>query len=168
MKVQNLNDLYVHQLKDLYSAESQLIEALPKMVDAASDKELKEAFQNHLQQTRQHKEKVQSLLQELESNPTSTKCKGMEGLIEEGSEAIKMEGDQAARDAALIAAAQRVEHYEIAGYGTVRSYAQELGYKESANTLEAILKQESETDELLTRLATGGILRKGVNAQAQR
>lgn len=167
MKVQNLNDLYAHQLKDLYSAEKQLIEALPQMANAALDKDLKKAFQNHLQQTRQHKEKVQSLLEELEINPTNTKCKGMEGLIEEGAEAIEMEGDRATRDAALIAAAQRVEHYEIAGYGTVRSYAQELGYNDSANVLEGILEEESATNELLSRLATGGMLTKGINTRAE-
>jgi ferritin-like metal-binding protein YciE len=166
MKVENLKELYVHQLKDLYSAEKQIVEALPKMAKAASAKALQDAFRNHLAQSEQHLSKVQSLLDEMDSSPTSTKCKGMEGLIEEGEEAIKMEGSRTTRDAALIAAAQRVEHYEISGYGTVRTYARELGYNDAAEILEGIMDEEGDTDELLNQIAMGG-LTQGVNERAQ-
>ena len=128
MKLDSLEDVFVHQLNDLYSAEDQLVEALPKMAKAASNEELKEAFEHHLQETRDHRDRVQEIFGQLGKRRAGTECKAMKGLIEEGEEVIKTSGgDSAAKDAALIAAAQRVEHYEIAAYGTARTLAGELG-----------------------------------------
>jgi ferritin-like metal-binding protein YciE len=157
MSLKTLADLYVHELKDLYSAEKQLIEALPKMVEASNAPQLREAFASHLKETEQHFEKVHQLLQNLDENPGSTKCKGMEGLLEEGEDAIDEEASPAVRDAFLIAAAQRVEHYEISGYGTARAYARSLGREEDAEVLNQILDQEYAADNKLDKLAEGSI-----------
>ena len=157
MSLRTLKDLYVHELKDLYSAEKQLVESLPDMVEAANSPQLREAFANHLNETRQHFDKVHQLLQNLDENPTSTKCKGMDGLLEEGEDAIHEEATPAVRDAFLIAAAQRVEHYEISGYGTARAYARSLGRKEDADVLNSILDQEYAADQKLDKLAEGNI-----------
>lgn len=167
MKLTNLKDLYIHQLKDLYSAEKQVVEALPKMIEAATADKLKEAFRDHLAESEQHLKKVQKLLDELDANPTNTKCKAMEGLIKEGEDAIDIEGSLEVRDAALIAAAQRVEHYEIAGYGTVREYAKELGYTDAYSVLAGIMDEEGDADERLNQIAAGGLLRQGLNELAQ-
>jgi ferritin-like metal-binding protein YciE len=155
MDMQSLRDVYVEQLKDMYSAEKQLTEALPKMQKAATAPKLQKAFQNHLHKTEGHLQKVQSILDELDENPTSTKCKAMEGLIEEGSEIAKKKGDADARDAALIVAAQKVEHYEIATYGGLRTFAQTLGFQSAAKTLQGILDDEYEADQELDNLAMG-------------
>ena len=168
MKLNSLQDVYVHQLKDLYSAEKQIIEALPKMAQAASSNELQSAFEEHLQQSQTHLERVQQILNELNVNPGNVKCDGMEGLIKEGEEAVEANGHSAAKDALLISAAQRVEHYEIAAYGSVRSYANELGYSNAANLLQRTLDEEGETDKKLTALAEGGILASGINEAARR
>ncbi|MEX2584065.1 MAG: ferritin-like domain-containing protein, partial [Gemmatimonadota bacterium] len=149
MSLKTLDDLYVHELKDLYSAEKQLTESLPAMVEAANSPQLREAFASHLKETQQHFEKVHQLLQKLNENPGSTKCKGMEGLLEEGEDAIDEEASPAVRDAFLIAAAQRVEHYEISGYGTARAYARSLGREDDAAVLNQILDQEYKADEKL-------------------
>ena len=153
MQIQTLRDLYVEQLHDLYSAETQLVEALPKMAKAASHTQLQQAFQNHLAQTKTHVQRLEQIFEKLGTNPKDQKCQGMEGLIKEGSEMIKMKGDPAAIDAGLIAAAQRVEHYEIAGYGCVRTYAQQLGDQTSVQLLQQTLDEEGMADKKLTQLA---------------
>lgn len=167
MKLNTLHDVYVHHLKDLYSAEKQIIEALPKMVKTASTASLQEAFSNHLEQSKNHLDQVQSILNELNVNPGNIKCKGMEGLLTEGEDVIGTSGKGAAKDAALIGAAQRVEHYEMAAYGTARTFARLLGYSEAADTLQAILDEEGETDKHLTSLAEGGLLSEGINDMAK-
>ena len=155
MSLKTLKDLYGHELKDLYSAEKQLVEMFPEMVKAANSPQLREAFASHLKQTQQHFEKVHQLLQNLDENPGSTKCKAMEGLLEEGQDAIDEEASPAVRDAFLIAAAQRVEHYEISSYGTARAYARSLGREEDAKVLNQILEQEYAADNKLDKLAEG-------------
>ncbi len=163
----SLQNLFVHELKDLYSAEKQIIDALPKMARAASSPDLKMAFENHLEQSRGHLDRLTSILQEMGENPGNKRCKGMEGLIEEGSEIISSNGDPATKDAALIAAAQKVEHYEIAGYGTVQTYAKMLGHTQAASTLQKTLNEEGETDKKLTKLAEGSMLTTGINEKAR-
>lgn len=166
MNLKTLHDVYVHELKDIYSAEKQIIEALPKMVDNASNSDLQKAFSEHLEQSQTHLEHVNRLLNEIDVNPGNVKCEGMEGLINEGEEVIKTAGSNDAKDAALIAAAQRVEHYEMAAYGCARTYARLLGYNDAADTLQTILDQEGETDKKLTKLAEGGFLSQGINQEA--
>ena len=166
MKFNTLHDVYVHQLKDLYSAEKQIVEALPKMAEAASSKELRAAFEEHLQQSQTHLERVHSILNDLNVNPGSVKCEGVEGLIQEGEDVIKTGGKSAAVDAMLISAAQRVEHYEIAAYGSVRTYAKVLGYSDAADLLQQTLDEEGETDKKLTKLAEGGWLSSAINERA--
>jgi ferritin-like metal-binding protein YciE len=155
----NLEDLFVHTLQDIYSAEQQIINSLPKMSEAASSPLLQEAFDDHLDQTRVQVERLEEVFKSLGNGvkPGGTKCKGMEGLIEEGKEVMKMKGDPAVLDAALIAAAQRVEHYEIAAYGCARTYAEQLGYEDAADLLQETLEEEEETDERLTELAESTI-----------
>jgi ferritin-like metal-binding protein YciE len=157
MQMENLQDLFVEELRDLYSAENQLIKALPRMARAASHDELKQAFQTHLEQTRTHAQRIEQICQRLGAKPKGKKCKGMEGLIEEGKEMMEEAEEPDVLDAALISAAQRVEHYEIAGYGTLRSYARLLGDEESARLLQQTLDEEGQTDKLLTELAESSI-----------
>jgi ferritin-like metal-binding protein YciE len=157
MKLDSLEKLYVEQLKDLYSAESQLVQALPKMAKAASSSDLRQAFQMHLDQTKEHVNRLEQIFDNLEYKPTGHKCKGMAGLIEEGEEMIENEAEKEVRDAGLIAAAQRVEHYEIAGYGTVRTYAEMLNRNEDVQLLQQTLDEEYKTDEKLTTLAESEI-----------
>lgn len=166
MKLKTLHDVYVHGLKDIYSAEKQIIEALPKMINQARDADLQKAFSDHLEQSQTHLEHVSRLLSALNVNPGNVKCEGMEGLIKEGEEVTKTAGSPAAKDAALIAAAQRVEHYEMAAYGCCRTYARLLGYDDAADTLQTILDQEGDTDQHLTKLAEGGFLTEGINQEA--
>jgi ferritin-like metal-binding protein YciE len=167
MNLRSLHDVYVHELKDLYSAEKQITEALPKMVQAASEKSLKEAFSRHLDQTQGHLQRVRQLLDEINVNPGNVKCHGMEGLLKEGEDIVNTSGSGTAKDAALIAAAQRVEHYEIAAYGAARSHAKLLGFKDAAHTLQQTLDEEGETDKKLTKLAEGSWLTDGINKEAQ-
>lgn len=157
MELDTLKDLYVEELKDLYSAEKQLVKALPKMAKAANDPQLKEAFRTHLQETRRHAERLEQICRELGVSPRGKKCVGMEGLIEEGSDLIKEDPDPDVLDAGLISAAQHVEHYEMAGYGTVRTYARQLGFESQADLLQQTLDEEGKTDHLLTALAESGI-----------
>lgn len=165
MKLDNLTKLYIEQLKDIYSAETQLTKALPKMAKAANAADLKEAFQSHLEETKTHVERLESIFQTLERSPRGAKCKGMAGLIEEGTELLKEEDIVAdVLDAGLIAAAQRVEHYEIAAYGTVRTFAQQLGQTEVADLLQQTLDEEHAADQKLTTIA---VANHGVNEQAQ-
>jgi len=157
---EGLKELYVDELKDLYNAENQLVKALPKMAKAASSEELRVGFEEHLEQTKSHVQRLEQIFEMLDESPKGKKCKGMEGLIEEGSEIMEEDFEGALLDAALIGAAQRVEHYEIAAYGTVRAFAEELGESEHASLLAETLEEEKETDEKLTELA------KQINVEA--
>jgi ferritin-like metal-binding protein YciE len=157
MKLESLKDLYLEQLKDLYSAETQLVEALPKMAEGASASDLRKGFFDHLRQTQEHVARLEQIFNDLGEKPTGHTCEGMKGLLKEGEQMLKMKGEPEAKDAGLIAAAQRVEHYEIAGYGTVRTYAELLGRDEHARLLERTLQEEEEADELLTQLAESHI-----------
>jgi len=153
MKIKTLEELFVDELKDLYDAEKQIIKALPKMAKAASSEDLREAFQEHLEVTRRQVERLENIFSKLDDKPAGKKCAGMQGLIEEGQDLIS-EGDESPDlDAGLIAAAQKVEHYEIAGYGTARTHAELLGNREAARLLEQTLQEEKRTDEKLTELA---------------
>lgn len=153
MKLSTLEDLFLHELKDLYSAETQLVKALPKMAKAATNEELKAAFEEHLEQTKEHVERLEEISETLGKKLTGHKCKAMEGLVEEGSEMISEDAEDAIRDMGLIGSAQRVEHYEMAGYGTAKALAQHLGHDEIVELLEQTLEEEKETDEKLTELA---------------
>lgn len=153
MAIESLKDLYVHQLKDLYSAETQIIKALPKRAKAATMPELRTALLEHLEQTRRHVERLDQLFERLGKNPKGQKCKGMQALIEEGEERMNEQVDDAVLNAWLIAAAQRVEHYEIAGYGTARAYAEQLGDEDAADLLQETLGEEGRADKNLSLLA---------------
>ena len=153
MELDTLRALYVDELKDLWSAENQILKALPKMIRAAESKELKRAFTTHERQTRQHVKRLERILKELDASPRGKKCVGMEGLLEEGADLIKEKPEADVLDAGLITAAQHVEHYEMAGYGTVRTWALLLGQEEHAKLLQQTLDEEGETDKLLTSLA---------------
>ena len=157
MEMETLKDLYVEELKDLYSAENQIIKALPKMIKAASHEELKQAFTRHLQETEIHAQRLEEVCDELGVSPKGKKCVGMEGLLKEGSELIKEKPEPDVLDAGLIAAAQHVEHYEMAGYGCVRTYARQLGYENQAQLLQTTLDEEGNTDKLLTEIAESSI-----------
>jgi ferritin-like metal-binding protein YciE len=157
MEMQTLQDLYLEELKDLYSAEKQLTKALPKMAKAAKNPELRRAFENHLRQTENQITRLDQIFEELGESPRGKKCVGMEGLIEEGDELIKEKPEDEVLNAGLISKAQHVEHYEIAGYGTVRTYARILGFERQAELLQETLDEEGEADKLLTELAEGSI-----------
>ena len=157
---ERLRQLYIDELKDLYSAENQLVKALPKMAEAASSDELRQGFEQHLEQTKGQVQRLEKIFKALGESPKGKKCKGMEGLVDEGSEVIDEDFEGSLMDAALIGAAQRVEHYEIAAYGTVCAFAEELGETEQASLLTETLEEEKETDEKLTELA------QEINAQA--
>jgi ferritin-like metal-binding protein YciE len=157
MELQTLEDLYIHELKDLYSSERQLIRALPKLAKSAKNDQLSAGFQEHLEQTKEHAARLEEILKNRKQSTRGPKCKGMEGLIAEGAGMIEEEGDPEVKDAGLIAAAQRVEHYEIAGYGTARTYAEILGDKNGAKLLQTTLDEEEETDRKLTKLAKSSI-----------
>ena len=153
MEMNSLQDLFIHDLKDLYNAEIQLTKALPKMAKAASDPSLKQAFQTHFAETEQHVQRLEQIFGELDESPEGKKCKAMEGLIEEGKDLIDEDAEPEVMDAGLIGAAQKVEHYEIAGYGTVRTYAQMLGNDQAARLLQQTLDEEGATNKKLTELA---------------
>ena len=157
MKLETLQDLYIEELRDLYSAETQIIEALPKMVEAASAQQLKDAFTTHLQETKNQVQRLEQIFDKLGEKPGGVTCNGMKGVLKEGEEMIKTRADEAVRDAGLISAAQRVEHYEMAGYGTARTYANLLSRGDDAQLLQATLDEEGETDHKLTRLAESSI-----------
>jgi ferritin-like metal-binding protein YciE len=167
MHLNTLKDLFEHEIADLYDAENQLVAALPKMAQAASNDELRTAFQHHLEETRDHVRRLEDIRARLGSS-MSEQCKAMRGLIQEGEEIVSANGDPAVKDAALISAAQRVEHYEIAAYGTTRTLADELDLDEAQDLLDQTLDEESNADKLLTKIATGGMLRAGVNQAARR
>jgi len=153
MKLETLNKLYINELRDLYNAENQLLKALPKMAKAASSAKLRKAFQTHLEQTEGHVERLEQVFKELGEKVKGKTCHGMKGLIEEGSEILEEDGDESVLDAGIIVAAQKVEHYEMASYGSVRTFAELLGQKKAAKLLQATLDEESETNELLNKLA---------------
>ncbi|HEY4346990.1 MAG TPA: ferritin-like domain-containing protein [Gaiellaceae bacterium] len=166
MQLNTLQDVLMEQIADLYSAETQLVAALPKMVSAAHSEELREAFQNHLEETRGHVTRLDETLAELSARPAVEVCEAMKGLLKEGEEIMGAHGEPAALDAALIAAAQRVEHYEIAAYGTARAIAGELGFDRAASLLGETLDEEANADKLLTKIASGGLMRSGINQEA--
>ena len=153
MSLDTLEKLYISELRDLYSAENQLLKALPEMAKGASSPDLKDAFQKHLEQTKGHVERLEELFEQLDESPKGKTCQAMKGLIEEGSEILKEEGEESVLDAGMIVAAQKVEHYEIASYGSVRTFANLLGQDEAARLLQSTLDEESETNEILNRLA---------------
>lgn len=161
MANEGLKQLYINELKDLYNAENQLVKALPKMAKAASSDELKQGFEEHLEQTRGHVQRLENIFKSLDESPKGKKCAGMEGLVKEGSEVMEEDFEGALMDAALIGAAQRVEHYEIAAYGTASEFAKILGESEHVSLLEKTLQEEKETDEKLTELA------KEINPEAK-
>jgi ferritin-like metal-binding protein YciE len=156
-KIKSLHDLFVHELRDLYSAEKQLLKALPKMAKAANHEELKEGFEEHLGQTEEHVSRLEEIFEKLGVSSRGEKCAAMEGLIEEGKKILEEEMPENVLDAALIAAAQRIEHYEIAGYGTAKTFAEILGEDEAVDLLEQTLDEEKETDVKLTELAESTI-----------
>ena len=160
-----LQDLFEHEIADLYSAETQLVEALPKLAQAASNEELRRAFEHHLEETREHVRRLEDIRGRIGAT-MSEQCDGMRGLIEEGQEVITASGDVNVKDAALISAAQRVEHYEIAAYGTARTLADELDLDDAKDLLDQTLDEESNADKLLTKIATGGLFKTGINRQA--
>ncbi len=156
-KVTNLDELFVDTLKDLYDAEQQIIKALPKMIDQAQSPDLKQGFQEHLDVTHKQVDRLDQIFKEMKMQPQGKHCKGMEGIIKEGNEVMQEASDPMVRDAALIAAAQKVEHYEIAGYGTARAYAQALGHQNIATLLDQTADEEGKTDKKLTKLAESHI-----------
>ncbi len=162
MEMESLRELFVDQLKDLYSAENQIVKALPKMIKAAESEELKSAFEEHLEQTKNQVERLETIFEELDVTPRGKKCVGMQAIIEEGKELMGEDAEPEVLDAGLIAAAQHVEHYEIAGYGCVRTYAQLLGMKNAVKLLQQTLDEEKETDELLSGLV------ENINVEAER
>lgn len=153
MESNTFRDLYVNELQDLFDAENQLIEALPKMAAASSSAELRAGFEEHLEQTRGHADRLEQILAGLGEEAKGTKCKAMKGLVAEGSEMIDSDFEGSVKDAGLIGAAQRVEHYEIAAYGTARTFAEILGDQEGMKLLEQTLQEEKETDEKLNEMA---------------
>ncbi len=161
MKLENLQQLFVKELRDLYDAENQITDALPKLIDAAHNPQLKSALQEHLQVTKQQISRLDQIFQKLNQKATGETCKGMKGVIKEGDEIVSAGGDPSTVDAGIISAAQRVEHYEMAGYGTVRTYAQLLGQQEMARLLQQTLDEEEQADEKLTQIA------KSVNVEAK-
>ncbi len=157
MEMESLKELYVEELKDLWSAETQITKALPRMMKAATNPKLKRAFNTHLKQTERHVKRLERIFKELDESPRGKKCVGMEGLIKEGQELIKEKPEADVLDAGLIAAAQHVEHYEIAGYGCVRTWARQMGEDRQAELLQETLDEEEQTDRLLTELAESEI-----------
>src|ERR1700730_11895764 len=153
MKLDNLRKLYIEELRDLYSAENQLLKALPKMAKGAASTELKQAFENHLEETEGHVERLEEIFEDLDESPKGKTCQAMKGLVEEGSEILEEDGEESVLDAGIIAAAQKVEHYEIATYGTARTWASLLGEEEAADLLQQALDEEGEANKHLNELA---------------
>lgn len=156
-RIDSLESLFLHELKDVYSAEKQLVKTLPKVAKKASAPELKQAIEEHLSQTEEHVSRLEQVFEMLEEKPKAMKCKGMEGILEEGDEALKLKGTPEALDAAIIMAAQKVEHYEIASYGSLATWADMMGRRDIKKLLGQTLEEEEETDQKLTDLAESGI-----------
>jgi ferritin-like metal-binding protein YciE len=167
MKLASIEDVYAAQLGDLRSAETQILEALPALAEAASDRKLQQAFTQHLEQTERQLERLEEIIASSPSPVPDDVCEAMRGLITEGQEIIKADGPGNVKDVALVAAAQRVEHYEISAYGTARALADQLDQRDAHQLLSETLDEESQTDELLTKLATGGLIIAGLNEKAQ-
>lgn len=157
MEMESLKELYIDELKDLYSAEKQLVKALPKMAKNATNPELKEAFTTHLHETEGHVERLEQIFEMLGERPGGKKCKGMEGLVEEAKELLEEDATEEVLDAGMISKAQHVEHYEMAGYGTVRTYARLLGLDDQADLLQETLDEEGHANELLTQIAESSV-----------
>ena len=153
MKIENLHQLFIEQLRDLYDGEQQITAALPKLIEKATNPELKNALTEHLDVTRSQISRLEGIFQQLNEKPSGESCKGMKGVIAEGDHVVGKSEDAAVRDASIITSAQRVEHYEMAGYGTVKTYARQLGKPEIAAILEEILEEEREADEMLSDIA---------------
>jgi ferritin-like metal-binding protein YciE len=153
MKITNLEQLLEDELKDIYSAENQLLKALPRMAEAAEAKDLRASFEKHLEQTKTHLQRIEEICHDLKIEPSGKTCAGMAGLIKEGEEVIESDMESEPKQAALIGAAQRVEHYEIAAYGTARAHAKQLGYVKAWEVLTQTLNEEKETDQKLTQFA---------------
>lgn len=168
MKFNSLEELLVKELQDLYSCETQLVEALPKMQTAASSPELKEAFKKHLGETKQQVKRLETALGNLQADTTGETCVGMKGLISEGTEIIKSNSPAVLKDAALIGAAQKIEHYEIAGYGTAKAQAKLLDMSEIVDLLDETLEEEASADKKLTKIAEGTMFTSGINKQASK
>jgi ferritin-like metal-binding protein YciE len=166
MQLQTLDDVLLEQLADLHSAETQLVQALPQVANSASTPELRTALEDHLEQTRGHVRRLEEAFSQLGTPIPKEHCEGMEGLLKEGKDIIAAKGDPTAKDAALIAAAQRVEHYEIAGYGTARTLADQLGHDDVKRLMNETLDEEAAADQKLTKIATGGFFASGVNKAA--
>jgi ferritin-like metal-binding protein YciE len=162
MHMESLKDLFIDELKDLYSAENQILKALPKMIKKANSQELKSGFEKHLKETEVHVERLEKIFQELEESPKGKKCKGMEGVLADGKEWMEKDAEPELMDAGMIGAAQHVEHYEMAGYGCVRTYAELLGHSNFANLLQKTLDEEKATNEKLTELA------RSINVEAEK
>jgi ferritin-like metal-binding protein YciE len=163
MELKTLNDLFVHQLKDLYGAEQQLLKAMPKMQAKISAKELQQAFTKHMEETQNQVKRLEQVFQALGIKPEAEKCKAMEGLLKEAEEFLTFDADKSVMDAGIIASAQRIEHYEIAGYGTACTYAKFLGHTEALNLLQETLSEEKKTDEKLSYIAETSINIKAEN-----
>jgi ferritin-like metal-binding protein YciE len=157
MSLDSLENLFLEELKDIYSAEKLIVRALPRMAKASESQELQQAFTQHLKETQGHVERLERIFKGLDQTARGKKCKGMEGLLEEGKEIMEQEGEGAVIDAALIAAAQRVEHYEMAAYGCLRTYAQLLGNPDAERLLQQTLNEEEAADQKLTQIGEGGV-----------
>lgn len=168
MKLKSLEDLFVDELRDLYDAEHQITKALPKMAEKASSSELRSAFEEHLQVTEQHIHRLEQVFQQLGQSGKGKSCEAMKGILREGEQMMQERADAEVMDAALIASAQRVEHYEIAGYGTVRTYAQQLGHTQTARLLQQTLNEEGEADKKLTQIAERTINARAASGQTER
>ncbi|HEX2951944.1 MAG TPA: ferritin-like domain-containing protein [Armatimonadota bacterium] len=158
--LQSLNDLFTNELKDILNAEKQITQALPKMIDAASSPQLKAKFEAHLKQTNDQIQRLNEVFSMLGLQPSEEHCEGMAGIIRDGEKIVSAQGDPAVKDAGIIAAAQKVEHYEISSYGTLRTFAQTLGRNDIAEKLQVTLKQEAATDEILTQVAERSVNKK--------
>ena len=157
MRMESLQELYIDELRDIYDAEQQLVKALPKMAKTATNEELRAAFEQHLEQTQEHVARLERVFEELGEKPKRKTCEAMKGLLEEGKNMMEEDADEDVMDAGLIAAAQKVEHYEIATYGTIRTYVEMLGFDEQADILQETLDEEKDTDDNLTELAVSCI-----------
>lgn len=166
MSVTTLDELFQHELMDLYSAETQIIKALPEMISEASDQELKDALREHLEVTKEQKTRLEDIAKDIEIKVTGHECQGMKGLIKETQDTLKEIDDPSVKDAAIIVMAQRVEHYEMAAYGGAVAFAEELGYDDASDLLKQTLDEEMDADKTLTGLAEGGLFKAGLNAEA--
>ena len=167
MALNSLSALFLHELRDLYSAETQLLEALPLMARAASHDKLKSAFNDHLDETREQLSRLDRIFEQIGESSQGERCEALAGLLKEAQGTINAQGDPNVKDAALISAAQRIEHYEMAGYGAARNYAKLLELSDPASLLDDTLDEEESADKKLTKLATGGWLSKGINKEAR-